>query len=302
MAGKTIRIYLVSGDPAGIQIVEVLNWTGKILVAPKAALPDLLQREETARTGVYCLVGPNPKDPSRNLVYVGVGDSVAGRLRAHAKDLSKDFWTQTIVMVSSDANLTKAHGRYLEARIVEEIQAASRALLSNGTNPEGGQLPEPETDAMDEFLGNARLVLSAVGFDFLTRPLSITTSNNADGAQAESPIFVLKQGEYLAHAQGSGRDFVVFKGSTARRVGMPSWQSFRSMRQSLEDEGTLIPNPDGTDTLIFSKDTPFSSVSAAGAAVLARNVAGPAAWIIEATSQTYKDWMESRLPQIADED
>ncbi len=302
MAGKTIRIYLVSGDPAGIQIVEVLNWTGKILVAPKAALPDLLQREETTRTGVYCLVGPNPTDPSRYLVYVGEGDSVAGRLRAHAKDASKDFWTQTIVMVSSDANLTKAHVRYLEARIIEATQDAQRALLSNGTNPEGGALPEPERDAMDEFLGNVRLVLSAVGFDFLTPPLSVTAHTNSDGARVESPIFVLKQGEYLAHAQGSGRDFVVLKGSTARRVGMPSWKSFRSMRQSLEDDGTLIPNPDGSDTLVFTKNTPFASVSAAGAAVLARNVAGPATWVLEATNQTYKDWMESRLPQIADEE
>jgi hypothetical protein len=298
VAGKTIRIYLVSGDPAGIQIAEVLNWTGKILVAPKATLPDLLQREETNRTGVYCLVGPNPADPSRNLVYVGEGDSVAGRLRAHAKDSSKDFWTQTIVMVSSDANLTKAHVRYLEARIVEETQAAQRALLSNATNPEGGMLPEPEKDAMDEFLGNVRLVLSAVGFDFLTRPLPVNTDANSDGAPTESPIFVLRQGEYLAHAQGSGRDFVVLKGSTARRVGMPSWQSFRSMRQSLEEDGTLVPNPDGSDTLLFSKDTPFASVSAAGAAVLARNVAGPATWVLETTGQTYKDWMESRLPEI----
>jgi hypothetical protein len=36
MNGKTIRIYLVDGHPTGILTAEIINWTGKIIVAPRS--------------------------------------------------------------------------------------------------------------------------------------------------------------------------------------------------------------------------------------------------------------------------
>lgn len=45
MNGKTIRIYLVDGEPAGILTAEIINWTGKIIVAPRLLLPALAKRD-----------------------------------------------------------------------------------------------------------------------------------------------------------------------------------------------------------------------------------------------------------------
>ena len=60
MVGKTIRIFLADGEPTGILLVEISNWTGKVLVAPRSQLDQLSKREEVRRTGVYLLVGPDP--------------------------------------------------------------------------------------------------------------------------------------------------------------------------------------------------------------------------------------------------
>jgi hypothetical protein len=73
--GKTIRIFLAEGEPTGILLAEISNWTGKVLVAPRSQLDQLSKREEVRRTGVYLLVGPDPDDPSRALASIGEGDN-----------------------------------------------------------------------------------------------------------------------------------------------------------------------------------------------------------------------------------
>jgi len=76
VTGKTIRIFLADGEPTGILLAEISNWTGKVLVAPRAQLDQLSKREEVRRTCVYLLVGPDPDDPSRALAYIGEGISI----------------------------------------------------------------------------------------------------------------------------------------------------------------------------------------------------------------------------------
>ena len=36
MKGRTIRIDLVDGVPTGILTAEIINWTGKVIVAPRS--------------------------------------------------------------------------------------------------------------------------------------------------------------------------------------------------------------------------------------------------------------------------
>jgi hypothetical protein len=81
--GKLIRIFLADGEPTGILLAEISNWTGKVLVAPRSQLDQLSTREEVRRAIVYLLVGPDPDDPSRALAYIGAGDNVLKRLVAH---------------------------------------------------------------------------------------------------------------------------------------------------------------------------------------------------------------------------
>ena len=52
MIGKTIRIFLADGEPTGILLAEISNWTGKVLVAPRSQLDQLSKSEEVRRTVV----------------------------------------------------------------------------------------------------------------------------------------------------------------------------------------------------------------------------------------------------------
>ena len=127
--GRTVRLFLVDGVPTGLTTAEIMNWTGHVLVAPRSRVAEALKRDEASRTGVYFLVGADPAQPSRNRVYIGEGDSIADRIKNHIKDSSKDFWSQACLVTSKDQNLTKAHVRYLESRLVEITKDADRASL-----------------------------------------------------------------------------------------------------------------------------------------------------------------------------
>ncbi|QDT10766.1 hypothetical protein [Stieleria marina] len=64
MNGRSILIFLVDGDANGLLTAEVMNWSGKMLVAPRTKLSDLAGRDEAKRTGVYILAGPDPENTS----------------------------------------------------------------------------------------------------------------------------------------------------------------------------------------------------------------------------------------------
>jgi hypothetical protein len=84
------------------------------------------------------------------------GDNVLTRLTKHDADEAKDFWTRTVVVTSKDENLTKAHVRYLESRLVQIIAQANRAVLANGTAPPAPPLPEPDVADMEFFLAQVQ--------------------------------------------------------------------------------------------------------------------------------------------------
>ena len=98
--GKTIRIFLVDSVPSGILTAEIINWTGAVLVTPRPRLADVADRPEVKRTGVYCLIGPDPDIAGKERVYIGESDNVFSRLASHHKDTTKDFWTNTAIIMT----------------------------------------------------------------------------------------------------------------------------------------------------------------------------------------------------------
>ena len=49
----SLRIYLPSGDPDGLRIIEKSNRSGSGVSFPRALSLEVKQREELVRTGVY---------------------------------------------------------------------------------------------------------------------------------------------------------------------------------------------------------------------------------------------------------
>jgi hypothetical protein len=291
--GRTIRIYLVDGEPSGILTAEIINWTGKVLVASRTQLSLLAKREEVRRTGVYCIIGPDPENSNREIVYIGEGDNVIKRLTDHDKDESKDFWTRCIVVISKDQNITKSHGRYLESRLISMGHQAGRAKIHNGTAPPPPSLPEPDIADMEYFISQLQMIFPVLGFGFL-QPKAVATIAPDPKDESDSPLFCLNLVGAEAKAREIGDSFVVLKGSTARKQGPKVWTSYKTLRDQLLADGKLVDS-DHPDFYVFADDVEFSSPSAGAACVNAGNSNGRTNWKVADTGETYQQWHDQKL-------
>ncbi len=297
--GRSVRLYLVEGSPTGILTAEIMNWTGHVLVAPRSRLGDALQRDEASRTGVYFLVGDDPDQPTKSRVYIGEGDSVVDRIKSHAKDASKDFWTRACLVTSKDMNLTKAHVRYLENRFIDLTKQADRANVANGNEPSPKALPESDIADMEFFISQVQVVLPVVGFDFL-RPRAKPASSASPSvgavqpaAQVELVLSSSKHG-YQARAVEADGEFTVLAGSLATTKSDFAVNTYGALRQQLIKDGRIVSSSD-PQFLEFAEDVAFPSASAAAAVIANRNANGRTAWRLASSGQTLKEWQDAQL-------
>lgn len=267
MTSATIKLFLPLGDAKSLRTGEISNWTGKAIAAPQTELDELLQREELDKSGVYILTGTDPLSGSPH-AYVGEAEVVRERLKQHK---TKEFWISAIVFVGKDENLTKAHVRYLEGRIISEATQVARFTLEN--SQEGGsKLPESDREDMEVFLSRIRQLLPVLGSDLLN-PVGQPTAKPQSGGT----LFCrMKGAEGRGHRTPAG--FVVLKGSTAvlqERQSAKNWPSTIAIRKQMIFDGTLVQK-DGF--YVFTKDAEFSSPSAAAAVIEGGSANGLIEW------------------------
>ena len=292
MAGRAIRIFLIDGTPTGLRTAELGLSTIKAFLVPRGALQAFAKREESHRTGMYVLVGNDPETPGRTKIYVGEGDEVLPRVLTHDKDEQKDFWDRVVVFVSKDQNLTKAHVRYLEARLVALANEAKRSTVDNRTAPVGGQLPEADTAEMEDFIDQAKILLAVLGVNALDPAAPIYATNDLE------PELLLKtSGDgYSATCTLVEGEFIVKKGSLARKQEAPSIPpSSRALRQELISSGVLVEEGAG---LRFTKDYAFRSASGAAQTVVGASVNGRAYWYLT-DGKTFAEWQDEQIGESA---
>ena len=300
-SGRSLRLFLVDGSPGGLITAEIMNWTGHVLCGPRTLLAALLKRPESSRTGIYFLIGPDPDNASRNIVYVGETDDVASRLRQHNRGEDqggKDFWEKVVFVTSKDQNLTKSHVKYLESALIEIVRDAGRAGLQNGTAPSYRMLPESDIADMSYFLDQVRTVMPVLGFDFLRpRPtlLAVDPTFLESPAPKISPVFVMeiKKHGLSARAREVDGAFVVLKDSTSREKWSSEHESYRALFDQLVADGVLSPVINGVRQ--FSMDYAFSSPSAAAAVISGRPANGRTTWTAFDSGQTYGYWQEQQV-------
>ncbi|MFD6677723.1 GIY-YIG nuclease family protein [Rhodococcus zopfii] len=296
-AGKSVRLFLADGTPGGLLTAEIMNWTGHVVAAPRSDLAALVKRPEATRTGIYILLGDDPNSLGGQLAYIGEGDDVSKRLYQHARSEDqngKDFWDRAIVLTSKDTNLTKAHARYLESRFITLALQASRARLTNGTTPPPIVLPEADVSDMEYFIEQAKIVLPVLGVNLFRSPTTNTTVPHTEvaGTRTDSPVFemTLKKSGITATAQEVDGEFTVIEGSSARlKWTGGEGHSYTSLRAKLEQDGTLVPTPDGA-AMRFTRNHVFASPSAAAAIVAGRSANGRTEWLVQGARRTYGQW------------
>lgn len=256
MASATIKIFLVHGDPKRLRTAELSNWTGKAVAGPRSEFDGITAREESSHSGIYLLTGIDPESGDA-AIYIGEAESILDRLKAH---LVKDFWNQVIFFISKDENLTKAHVRYLEGKLIQQAQQAGRALVVNG-QASGAKLPESDREDMEVFLEKVNQLLPVLGVELLVSVNPVEIKSNSSSL-LECLIIGLK-----AQGYRTSSGFLVLKGSQAVLVDRASSEKYpwaRNMREKLKADGVLAPE---ADHLRFVRDFEFSSPSAAAAVI-----------------------------------
>lgn len=277
--GRSIELFFHDGGPDGITTATIpFQWTGHVLVSDPIRIDDALKEPEAARPGIYLLVG---KKNGADTLYVGETDKIRRRIKQHLTESDtekkKDWWERAILVTATGAPLNKAHSRYLESRVYKLANQIGE-IATDQNDPTQGQLSKAATAHMEDFLSNLRLVLAALGFDFLTEHTEhIVTGSKPEGV----PFFVLKTKEVLARAWKDGGKFIVEAGSLARKEWTNSRTKDSTYGRKYEElvQQGVIADVEGHRK--FTDNYAFSSVSAAASVVTGRPTSGPGAWVLE---------------------
>jgi hypothetical protein len=227
----------------------------------------MLKREEAGKPGVYFLSGVNPES-GRDRVYIGEAEVIRSRIKGH---LDREFWKTLVFFVSKDENLTKAHIKYLEGKLIDTARSVGRFELEN-SQASGSHLPESDAADMDVFLYRMEQLLPILGQEFL-KPV---VRNEVKSKKADLLYCEIKG--LRATGRQTENGFVVLKGSEAVLEERPSTQKYQyaaNLRTTLKADGVV---EEKKDRLVFLADHEFSSPSAAAAVVHGGQANGLTAW------------------------
>ena len=305
MQGRVLTIHLVEGTASGLQTAEIDNWIGKVFVAPRPELPNLLRQPELRGLGVYILIGDDPNQTGRNIIYIGQG-ALGGRLNIHSSDKDKAFWDNKTIVVTG--NLNNSACLYLESRLIELAVKAGIAEVTNGQKPSLPYMSNPDKTTAENFLEQIQVLLPVLNVDYFVQPPTITsrlgslptTATKQIGSIAQvSPRFVFVTGGVSAEAELINNKFVVIEGSLVNPIDAASiGKSNSALRSQLRASGKLVDDITA-GRWIFSEDVAFNSPSAAAAVVSGFSVAGPQVWKIKDTQQTYGAWQQAQVDLVS---
>jgi hypothetical protein len=264
--GKTIKIFLIDGDPNGRMACELSNWSGKAYKIPRLNIKDSNDREDLLSAGVYLLFGKD--DNGKDQVYIDEAESILPRLKQHLS--TKEFWNEAIVFISKDENLNKAHVKYLENRLYDIAIKTNRYKHENTIIPTQSSISESDRAEMEEFIEYIKLLVNTLGHKVFEEKREFKTRQKHDTFSIKAARGADGQGEPTSDG------FVVLKGSKAAITEVKSMtQSFIMLRQRLIDEGVLVSKD---SYLEFTDDYIFSNPSTAAAILMGRNANGLTEW------------------------
>jgi len=298
---RSINIFLLDGDPNGIRVAQIMMSTIQAIAFRRNKLGEVRKTfPEIGRPGVYILIGEDENEPDRQLAYIGESEGVGARLSYHnSNELGRDakgFWTDTVVLISKDENLTKSHARYVEACLIRSVGGNPRWSLPNARRPsqDAGKLPLPDRAAMEEFVDQTKTLVGALGWDLFRemrgRSVEATPVVRAlsETALVGSPLFFLRGEGFAAEMElGPSGNFVIKAGSKARvRTTTTIPRGTTALRNTLLEKGVLHSE---SDFLVFTSDYSFSSASAAAATVIGASANGRILWKLP-DGCVYADW------------
>lgn len=259
-----IRVFVPTGDPDGLRIVEKSNWPGVGVVFNRTYYKEVVGRSEFDKTGVYVLIGTSD-DSNLPTIYIGEGDPVKNRLNQHYG--KKDFWDRAVFFVAKDDSLNKAHVQHLEAQLLKLARGAKQCKLDNGQEPLLPSLSEAETAFVESFLLDTLSIFPLLGLGVFEK---------TEAAAKLNELLTVESNGVKASGYEDAKGFVVVGGSQLVKDEKPSIHHFLStLRNDLLAQGIITP---GSQYFVFTQDQVFNSPSTAAGVVLGRAANGRIEW------------------------
>ena len=280
--GRTITLFLLDGTVTGAIKYTLTNWTGVIYKIPRTALGSCKNREHLQQSGVYFLFGKND-ETNENVVYVGQaglrknGNGLLGRISEHARNPEKDYWTEAVLVTTTNNSFGPTEISYLESQFTKLATDAKRYTVKNGNDPNLGNITEEKESELEEFIEYAKIIMGILGHKVFI-PLDEITEDTPAGNAVK--IHLKERG---ADATGylTSEGIIVCSGSKIRATPVPSCGEWI---KNLRDKYKAYIGSD----FVLSKDIPFSSPSAAAGFCVFGEANGKTAWKDE-SGKTLKD-------------
>lgn len=269
--GKSIELYLVNGTADSIITAELSNWNGKAIKIPRIEVAGC-KRDDITQAGVYFLFCK--EDDGSDSVYIGEAENVKERLIQHMRDHNSDkekyYWNTAVIFTGRDLN--KALIRYLENRFVETARNSKRYIVLTKNTYRNTVMKESQISAMEEFIENAEILLSALGYKVF-EPFDKQDKVESVVEQTKEIVFHLERtikdvGKIEADGMRTAEGFVVLKGSHISPV----------------DDDTISPalkecrRKANIESGVLKEDMLFSSPSHAARFVIGKSANGLVSW------------------------
>jgi hypothetical protein len=261
MSGKTIQIFLPTGNPKEVKKASITTEKIEIIQVPRSQLPE--NKNLLDFNGVY-LLADNLKSEKPE-IYIGKGD-VKSRVTSH--DANKDFWTTLFAIKLKDiSGFNDAHNSYLEYYFINKAKKINQSINEeNKQIPTKPNLTEETVAELEDYITTIETLLSTLG---------LKCFQPQESGDRQKQIFYCSDkygnsgtGEYTEEG------FLLYKGAICKKE-LHQGTDYVSKRNELIIQGLL---KDNGSSYILTENKLFSSVSTAAAIVLGRRSNGWTEW------------------------
>lgn len=188
-----INLLLLDGTASGRIKCTINSRTGIIFKIPRKDLAKCKDLEGLENNGVYLLLG---EEDGRQKIYVGQagsrknGKGILARLNEHDRNADKNFWTEAIILTTSNNSFGATEISWLEHKFCNMAIKAARCEVLNGNDPSPGNITAEKQSDLEDHAEFAQLVLSAIGYKIFEPQQKISPP---PPTQSDEEIFYLSR-------------------------------------------------------------------------------------------------------------
>ena len=271
--GQNVNLFLLDGEVTGRIKCTLANWTGLVYKIPRSLLDESKAISALHQSAIYMLFGMD--DNNEPLVYIGQAgirkndDGVLQRLKEHDTDSSKDFWTEAVVLTTSNDSFGPTDLNFLENRYYKLIKEINQYRVFNENEPTLGNVTEEKVSELVAYIEFSKLPIGLLGKKVLTPIDELADSGRSEGEIIYTMTQKVGNEVITGYAKETNEGFLLLKGSKV------SHKTAQTISESLKLRRKLA-NKDNNNCII--EDILFNSPSTAAMFLIGQTANGLLLW------------------------